>query len=316
MRRVLVVKTGRADITPLDPVIRELRSNVDCDLYQAQIGADTPVEALQKMGRNWKRIPQPDIVVLLGDRYETLMAAATATFYQVPICHIHGGEITLGSFDNQIRYAITALSHLHCTAAEPYSERLRDIGERYVWTCGAPGLDNLVDLPDRDPQKIFIVTYHPETAGDFDNKIAVDSLHEALNRFPNYSVMWTAPNRDPGSVNMMRIGLTYMNWTAKQYLKACRQAACVIGNSSSGIIECPSLGVPTVNVGERQAGRLRAPSVFDAKVDVDHIAAAITSAIQYDGPWRNPHESGGSKRIANAIMTVPLDEIKVKTWRL
>ena len=315
MRRVLVINSGRADLTPLSPVIEELGKYDDIDLFTGNIGADELGHALHRAEARIKS-SGPDIMVLLGDRYETLMAAAAATYYQIPICHIHGGEVTYGSFDNQIRFAISALSHLHCTAAEAYSERLRSMGEQYVWTCGAPGLDNLPEIyggpPEPDP-KTIVVTYHPETAGDYDNAHAIMAIRTALEKFPEYSVLWTKPNRDPGSLAPKDI--TYVDWSAEQYLRAVFNAACVVGNSSSGIIEAPTLSTPTVNVGRRQEGRLKAPSVFDAQVGTIAITEAIRGALRYDGPWWNPHEPGGSRRIAAAIRRIDLDEIRVKTWR-
>jgi UDP-N-acetylglucosamine 2-epimerase (non-hydrolysing) len=258
---------------------------------------------------------KPDLLLVLGDRFETLGACYAATYAKVPIAHIHGGEATYGAFDDAIRHAITKLSHLHFAAAEPYAERLRRMGEKRVWTVGAPGLDNLTDLPPRNPTKTFVVTYHPETLG----ASGAWQLREALLKFPEYEVIWTGVNNDPGATEVWGAlhGFGERKLTPREYLLACRQAAVVIGNSSSGIIEAPALGVPSVDIGRRQEGRARGPSVFRCPQYMEAIVSAICNSLEYEGPFTNPYGGpGASKKIADILSETDLTDILVKPWSM
>lgn len=256
-----------------------------------------------------------DLVVVLGDRFEILAAVGSATVARVPIAHIHGGEATYGAFDDAIRHAITKLSHLHFAAAEPYAERLRRMGEKRVWTVGAPGLDNLTDLPPRVPTKTFVVTYHPPTLAGCEAM----ALRASLAAFPDYEVIWTGVNNDPGSESIRTAfaGYAEHRLTPREYVLACRQAAVVIGNSSSAIIEAPAIGVPSVDVGTRQAGRLRGKSVMNAGSDFESIRYAIERALSYCGPFDNPYGGpGASKKIADILSEIDLTDILVKPWSM
>jgi UDP-hydrolysing UDP-N-acetyl-D-glucosamine 2-epimerase len=310
---VLVVSSGRADRTPLEPVIEELAERVGLVITPSLEGL-SPADCVTRTAEFIRR-DSPDLMLVLGDRFETLGACYAATYAKVPIAHIHGGEATHGAFDDHIRHAITKLSHLHFAAAEPYAERLRRMGERRVWTVGTPGLDNLTDLPPRVPTKTFVVTYHPPTLGECGAK----QLVEALKRFPDYEVIWTGVNNDPGaeSVRASFAGYAERHLTPHQYVLSCRHAAAVIGNSSSGIIECPSLEVPSVDVGTRQAGRLRGKSVMNAGDNADSIAFAIERALNYYGPFDNPYgKPGASKAIADILSEIDLTNILVKPWSM
>lgn len=252
---------------------------------------------------------RPQLLLLLGDRYETLAAALLATTLKMPIAHIHGGEASFGSFDNQIRDAITKLAHVHFVAAPEFKDRLvNGLGEHpdRVHVVGAPGLDNLTDLPSRTKKKRFVCTYHPATLGDDD----LPALLEALDRFPDYEQIWTGVNNDPGS-DRIRDALSdrdVRHFSPRDYIALCRSAAAVVGNSSSGIIEAPFLGVPTVNVGSRQAGRLRGPSIFDCVGQVASIAAGLRDAICYSGPFESRYgQPGASKKIADILATAEID---------
>lgn len=300
--RIVTVESSRADAVPLRPVIAELRKNHEVtpkgfyDGYLSRCVYD-----------NWP--DKPDLLMILGDRYESLGMAWSATYHRIPIAHIHGGEASFGSFDNQIRDAISKLSHIHFVAAEPFKQRLMDIGEDEdrIHVVGAPGLDNLVDLPERKPGKYFVATYHPATIDGGD----VMPLLEATEIFADYDVFWTDVNNDPGSMEIReRIEQTCEIWSGspEEYIRLCRQAAAVIGNSSSGLIEAPTLEVPTVNVGSRQDGRLKGPSVFDCKEDIEDIVRAMNEALDYTGPYTNPYgEPGASKKIADILSTVEID---------
>ena len=316
MRRVLAVTSGRADASPIQPVVRAIQGCACINLY---LGSSTPyimaAQAITEVGVSIAT-HSPDVVLLLGDRYETLATALAATIAKVPIAHIHGGEASFGSFDNQIRDAISKLAHIHFVAAEPFKGRLIAIGEdpERIHVVGAPGLDNLVDLPPRKPEKYFVATYHPPTLGE---PGGIHALIEALDRFPDYDVIWTGVNNDPGRDEIFDIlrEKDIRSYSPRDYLLACRNAAAVVGNSSSGIIEAPTLGVPTVNVGPRQDGRLKAMSVRDCKEDVDDIVGAINWAISItlERWFKNPYGGpGASQKIADILATAEIE--MVKSW--
>lgn len=311
---LLVATSGRADASPLAPVMRELTRRKHIVDTVDLSGADVEVAA-QRFTRAVRQARGLRGVLLLGDRHETLTAATVATVFRLPIIHIHGGETTYGSYDNQLRDAITKLSHIHFTAADDYSARVIALGERAenVFTVGAPGLDAIVSLPPRRPERTFVVTYHPATLAGPPRALA---LQQALRGFSRYKVYATRPNSDPGNAEILR---ALRDWiiepTPREFLLLCRQAACVIGNSSSGLIEAPKLEVPTVNIGLRQAGRLRGPSVFDADTKPASIAAAVQSALAYDGPFDNPYDAGApgaSVRIVDTLEAFDFTDILLK----
>lgn len=308
MPSAVVIVTGRGDRTPLRPVIDELRSAAFgvsvFDLDGLAIGsAASYVERRLRSGT--------DVVVILGDRFEALAAATVATVAGVPIAHIHGGETTLGSFDNQLRDALTKLAHIHFVAHQTYADKVISLGEdpARVHVVGAPGLDNLTNLPPRNPARAFVVTYHPATLA----RSSVRELLMALRRFPTYRVLWTAPNNDPGRFDILQnIGQLVIDASPREYIAYCRRAAAIIGNSSSGIIEAPTLQVPTVNIGTRQTGRLKGPSVIDCDDAADAIEAAINTALAYTGPWDNPYGGPGASAALVSILAaaLPLNRIK------
>lgn len=268
----------------------------------------------------------PDIMVVLGDRFEILGAAYAAAYHRIPIAHIHGGESTYGAMDDSMRHAISKLSHLHFVANKQFAGVLERMGEKHIFITGAPGLDNLVPILEegpRKPEKYFVVTYHPETLGNDDGFY---KLVEALKQFSDYPAYWTATNNDPGSQEI-HAALDGTNqrqvmWSLEEYLRRCRNAACVVGNSSSGIIEAPYLEVPTVDLGRRQEGRLSGRSIYrvSSSFPDDPIAGLITMALAHDKTHR-PFDQlygkpGASKEIAEVIATYPLEDILRKPWAI
>ncbi|TOP14847.1 UDP-N-acetylglucosamine 2-epimerase (hydrolyzing), partial [Vibrio parahaemolyticus] len=248
---------------------------------------------------------KPDILVILGDRFEALAAAQTAMILRIPIVHLHGGEITEGAYDDAIRHAITKLSYLHATSTEDYRQRVIQLGESpdRVKNVGAIGLDHLkratfmtVDelaksLAFNLTQPFFVVTYHPVTLGDEKPEVSFQALLDALDEFPNHQVILTYPNADDGGRRIIPILEQYTQANPQRvlaipslgqvrYLSAVKYADAVIGNSSSGIIEVPAFDVPTVNIGSRQKGRLAAKSVLNCKPDQIDISASIRAAVQ------------------------------------
>jgi len=244
---------------------------------------------------------KPDMLVLLGDRFEAFCAAAAATVARVPIAHLHGGELTLGAIDDAFRHSITKMSSLHFTSTEEYRHRVIQMGEEpsRVFNVGALGVENILKLPLMTLKELekslgvrfktpyALVTYHPATLDDMDPENQILELLNALDSFPGLFLVFTKANADAGgrvinkliddyvSKNMER-AVVFSNMGQIQYLSAMKFASMVIGNSSSGIIEAPSFGVPTVNIGKRQAGRVKAKSVFDCAVETKSIRKAIT----------------------------------------
>jgi len=247
---------------------------------------------------------EPDILLLLGDRYEMMAAAQTGLILGVMIAHIHGGEVTQGAFDDSIRHAISKSSDIHFVAAEQYRKRVIQLGEHpeRVYNVGAPGLENIQKLSRAESDKainqlgfeikspFFLVTVHPETRASVPDNILIGEILNALDSFPNAKILFTAPNADPGN-NVIYDEIS--RWVDKNshrslirnslghslYLSLLAKSDLVLGNSSSGIIEAPAVKTMTVNVGSRQDGRLKATSVIDAEVDADKIAEAISKGI-------------------------------------
>jgi UDP-hydrolysing UDP-N-acetyl-D-glucosamine 2-epimerase len=246
----------------------------------------------------------PELIIILGDRYEMLAAAQAAMFAKIPIAHIHGGEVTEGAFDEAIRHSISKMSSLHFVAAEPYRKRVIQLGElpERVFNFGAPGLDHIqkTELLDRDQleksidfqlgETNFLVTYHPTTLQHQSTESAINALLEALDTFSTAHILFTGHNSDSeGRIIGERI-TSFIGQRTKRcrffvslgqlkYLSALKHFNIVIGNSSSGIIEAPFFKIPTVNIGNRQKGRLRAETIIDCREDSQSIGKAINLAL-------------------------------------
>lgn len=248
----------------------------------------------------------PDIVVLLGDRYEALAAGVAAMLCRKPIAHIHGGEATIGLIDDAIRHSLTKMSHLHFVSAEEYRQRVLQLGERpdRVWCTGAVGLDGIseLNLLNRDQLEIelgvrfrnvnLLVTFHPVTLRPGTARHDAHELIKALDQFPDTTVIATLPNAESESSDIVKAIQEWAKSNPKRvhvfeslgqlrYLSTLRVCDVVIGNSSSGLIEAPAVGTPTVNIGDRQQGRLRGESIFDVEADSDQIASAIADALTF-----------------------------------
>lgn len=275
---------------------------------------------------------RPDCLVILGDRYEALAIAQVAAVMRIPIAHLHGGELTEGAYDDPIRHAITKLSHYHFVASEEYRQRVIQMGEQpgSIWNVGALGIENIRTVP-RVPlsvingkfkldlkQPFFLVTYHPVTAGDEDSKQTFENLLAALDDFPGHRILLTYPNSDNGGHRLIqmlehyaseRIGRVFAvpSLGMQCYLSAVAVGDAVIGNSSSGVIEVPSLNTPTVNIGVRQKGRLAADSVIHSGTTREDISRAIEQALsprakQVSESCDNPYGSGEtSARIVDIL---------------
>ncbi|MCP4702840.1 MAG: UDP-N-acetylglucosamine 2-epimerase (hydrolyzing) [Gammaproteobacteria bacterium] len=290
-------------------VIEEDGFRIDAKV-EMLLSSDTPAGIAKSIGLGvigfadiWERLA-PDIIVLLGDRYEIFAAAQAALVARIPIAHIHGGETTEGAFDEAIRHSITKMAQLHFVAAEPYRKRVIQLGElpERVFNTGAPALDNIRNvrlLNQKELEKTigfslgstnFLVTCHPVTLGGIATEKALSALFEALDAFPSAKIIFTKSNADTGGrmINRMlddyaakRRERVYVSASLGllNYLSAIQYVDVVIGNSSSGLIEVPFFKKPTVNLGDRQRGRLRASSVIDCAETTQAVIAAIHTAL-------------------------------------
>lgn len=340
MRRVCVVTGTRAEYGLLYWLMQEIQADADLQLqvvatgmhlspefgltYRAieadgfsidakvetLISSDTPVGIAKSIGLGvigfadaLDRL-KPDIMVVLGDRYEILAAVQAALVARIPVAHIHGGEVTEGAVDESIRHAITKMSQLHFVAAEPYRTRVIQLGEQpdRVFNVGALGVENLRRLRLLDREQLegsidfalggtsFLVTYHPATLAATAPREAMQALLDALDQFPEARVIWTKPNSDAdgrilgqmidayAARDLGRVKV-FTSMGQLRYLSALRLVDAVIGNSSSGIIEAPACHTPTVNIGTRQTGRLKAASIVDCLETKEAIISAINSVL-------------------------------------
>lgn len=275
---------------------------------------------------------RPDLMVLLGDRFEIFAAAQAALFLRIPLAHIGGGDVTAGAFDEAMRHSISKLAHLHFVTNSDAAARLAKMGENptRIFNVGSPGLDHLLhsELPDRGAlerelefefrHRNFLITFHPVTLDAVSSLKQLDELLLALDRFAeDTGVIITLPNADTeGRALIKRLKQyavkrpntkVFTSLGQRRYLGALAQVDAVIGNSSSGLYEAPSLKTPTVNVGRRQEGRLRAKSVFDCAPNTDDIYQAIKNALAFGRQTVvNPYQRGDcAKLIMQTIDAMP-----------
>ena len=282
-------------------------------------------EALQSLA--------PDVVVLLGDRYEMLAASTACLLHKIPLAHIAGGDVTEGAFDESIRHAITKMAHLHLVTNEDAARRVRQMGEdpARVHVVGSPGLDHLRRRPLLERGALesslgaplgarnLLVTFHPVTLSADDGREQFEEMLAALAATdPDTSIWFTRPNADTGG---RALSARLEEFAAQQpdrmhvhtslgqvrYLSLMAQVNAVVGNSSSGLYEAPSLKVPTVDVGPRQRGRLAAASVLHCEANRVDIARALAQALALDcREVRNPYGDGRSaERIVAALRALP-----------
>jgi len=274
------------------------------------LSSDTPAAICKSMGlamigygEALQRL-KPDMVVVLGDRFETFCMAAAAQVCRVPIAHIHGGETTEGAIDEAFRHSITKMSHLHFASCEAYRQRVIQLGEApdRVFNVGALGVENirrisLMELSELSEsigfnleKPYFLVTFHPVTLEKDTSEGHLQSLLDALDAFPEYNVIFTKANADTDGRVINRLideyaekrperCLAVSSLGVLRYLSVMKYATTVIGNSSSGIIEAPSFKVPTVNIGDRQKGRIQAASTLNCSPDANAIRQTIGRAL-------------------------------------
>lgn len=340
VKKVCVVTGTRAEYHLLYPLLVKLKQDADIELKLAVTGThlcemygNTYLDIENDGFLDYKAIPilqaedgtnfvckaagvavadfgnyfeeeKPDMVVLLGDRYEILAVALAATLCNIPIAHIHGGEITEGAMDDSFRHAITKLSYLHFTSCEDYRKRVIQMGEapERVFNAGALGVENILcqPLPAREELEhsidfslgecYAVVTFHPVTLEKDMEEKEFNELLLALDEFPNLRIIFTKSNADSGGTkinamideytkNNSERAVAFYSLGAKRYLSAIKYANVVIGNSSSGIIETPSFKTPTVNIGDRQKGRIQAENIINCEPNKDVICSSIKKAL-------------------------------------
>ena len=287
---------------------------------------------------------QPDIALLLGDRYEMWAAGAAAMVSRIPIAHIHGGESTEGAIDEAIRHGLTKMAHLHFVAAPEFAQRVIQLGESpdRVFTVGAVGLDNIDRLPLLTQDELqssigvelgkrnLLVTFHPVTLEAGTAISQMKSLITALDAFPDVNTFITMPNADTEGRGITALINEYVAATPRascftslgsmRYLSLMQYVDGVVGNSSSGLIEAPSMQKPTVNIGSRQRGRLRSSSVIDCKLVTESIIEAISKLYSSEVQQAlrdsfNPYgEPGASKALVNILEITSLDRILMKRF--
>lgn len=372
-RKICVVTATRAEFGLLYWIIKELHENNSVELQlivtgmhlspefgltyseielsgfpvtkkvEILLSSDTPVGVSKSMGLALISFTEiftelePDLLLLLGDRFEMLSVASAALVSKIPIAHIHGGETTIGAIDESIRHAITKMSHLHFSTTDTYRDRIIQLGEnpKRVFNFGAPGLDNLTNLVFLDKDDIeerikftlgntsALVTFHPETLVNLEIEDQFSQILDALSLNPNIRVIFTKANADVGGRLINKMIDDYVSKNSNRcicfasmgqllFLSTIRLVDLVIGNSSSGIIEAPSLNTITINIGDRQKGRVKALSVIDCKPITEDINRAILVALSMKAKFKklninNPYfKKDSSKNIAKVLCDIPL----------
>ncbi len=314
------------------------------------VSSDTPSAIAKSIGLGtisfadtFSRL-NPDVIVVLGDRFEIFSAAQTAMVMRIPIAHIHGGELTEGLIDDPIRHSITKMAHIHFTANEEYKNRVIQMGERpdtvyNVGTLGVEGINNTKYLSKKELSesvqltldKFFLVTLHPTTLQDNTSEAQIKILLQALDEFPQYQIIFTKTNADTDGriINSMieeyvkknkDRSVVYDSLGQLRYLSAIKHCELVVGNSSSGLIEVPFFRKPTINIGVRQKGRLKADSVIDCSFDVNQIKSAIETAtsLEFKEKIKNMPmiygEGNTSEQLVQILKGIPLENIVMKQF--
>ena len=373
MLKVSVVTATRAEYGILKPLIKKLDWDNDIELQLIATGTHlsqkygfTVSEICDDNFKIFKRIPiledgnspydisltmanalkgfaeyfrdnQPDLVILLGDRTEMLAIASAAMNERVPICHIHGGEVTEGAVDECVRHAITKMSYMHFASTENYKNRIIQLGEQpeNVYNSGALSVENILntnllskdellselDIPSG--AEYAVVTFHPVTLEENSHEWQIESLYKAMRSFKNMYYIVTKSNADAGGelINQKIEGYSkkdshirvVSSLGMKKYLSAVKHAEFVLGNSSSGVIEAPTIGTPTVNVGDRQRGRLMPETVISCSNEAEDIIEAINNALQMEHKPSGLYGDGNtSEIIVSAIKEKFKNPIKLK----
>ncbi len=315
------------------------------------LSSDTPVGIGKSMGlalisavevleRN-----KPDVIVLLGDRFESMAIAQAAMVSCIPVAHIHGGEKTEGLIDEAVRHSITKMSHIHFTATDEYRQRVIQLGEKpcSVFNYGAPGIDSIAKLNLMDRKDLsssigfdvtipyFMITYHPVTLSSTGAAEALINLNSVLLEYLDHKLIITYPNADTHGRELIDILEKFKHSNSEnvlliqslgqlRYLSLLKHCDAVIGNSSSGLIEAPTFRIPTVNIGIRQKGRITGDTIISCDDDKSSIKLAIEEALSKDFLMKcsvseNPYGKGdSSSKILSKLIEYPLKNIINKSF--
>ncbi len=378
MRKIGVITTGRCDYSIYFPILKEIlkTDNLDLILYvtgmhlssrfgntvnvirkdgftqieeiPVDFSCDSPLAITKAMGDITSGFgkafnkQKPDILLVLGDRFEMHAAAISAIPFRIPIAHIHGGELTYGAFDEYFRHSLTKLSSIHFASTSEYADRIKQMGEikESVFVSGAPGLDNILNSSNFTKEElekkfninfskpVILTTFHPVTTEYENTREYVLSLLDALSEFKNCNIVFTSSNADTGSAIITEEIKSFVdkhteafyieNFGRKAYLSMMEYAAVMVGTSSSGIIEAASFGLPVVNIGTRQGGRIREKNVVDVGYKPEEIAKGIKEAISEDfstslEDLKNPYGDGkASERIVSTLKNIDLKKLRAK----
>lgn len=379
MKKICIITGTRAEYGLLKPIMMKVRESKTMELHLIITGAhlspefgqtykeiendgfvknykiemlmssDTSVGITKSMGIGLVGFAdcfdsiKPDLVIILGDRYEMLIAATAAMIAKIPIAHIGGGEITEGAYDDAIRHSITKMSQLHFASTEEYRKRIIQLGElpERVYNVGALGVENIKKVPLLSKEQLekdicfemrentVVVTYHPVTLDNLSSKEQFQNLLKVLDLNPELRVIFTKANADTDGrvINQMIDDyveknkdrcIAFVSLGQVRYLSALQYCKAVIGNSSSGLIEVPSFHKPTVNIGNRQQGRMAAESVIHCGYSCDEIEFALETAlsIKFNNKikdCKNPYEgSETSSTIIDLIETALENGLVVK----
>lgn len=322
--------------TTKNEISQKIYKEIDIEIEKEP--AHTLALTIEKFSQVFKEI-KPDLLVLLGDRYEIMGVAQAAMLNNIPIAHLHGGETTEGAMDEAIRHSITKMSHLHFTSCEDYRKRVIQLGENplRVFNIGALGIENIKKIPlmtkteledslgFKFAEKNLLVTFHPVTL-EGKSKDQFKELLDALEELQKTNIIITCPNSDEGSDEIFELikvfekkqenVKVYKSLGMKRYLSTIQFVDAVVGNSSSGIYEVPSFGIPTINIGNRQKGRIQAKSIINCNPQKEDILQAIKKAYEHNwGPVKNPYEKKDTvKNIIKILKTFDLKDIIKKEF--
>ncbi len=382
MRRIAVVTVARSDYGIYKSILNAIRTDKELELsllvggmhlspefgntvtdiesdgfeiaakIEMLLSSDSPEGVAKSIGIGVLGFAQayadvrPDLLLLLGDRFEMLSAAVAALPFGMPIAHIHGGESTEGAMDEAIRHSITKMSHLHFASTEAYAKRIIQLGEEpwRVTVGGAPALDNLAGMPLLKKEALeqrfafslkeptLLVTYHPVTSETEDTSHHIEELLAALTE-SGFALIFTSPNADhQGRAILQKIqdfvlhhprAWFVANLGQEGYFSLMAQVAAMVGNSSSGMIEAASFGLPVVNIGSRQRGRVHGQNVLNVGYERKEISDGIRRATQPSfkvalATMKNPYGDGqAAEKIVNKLKNVPLNrELLVKHFHV
>jgi GDP/UDP-N,N'-diacetylbacillosamine 2-epimerase (hydrolysing) len=379
-RKICIITGSRAEYGLLKPLLDEIKSDPDLSLQlivtgmhlspefgltfseiekdgfridnkiEILLSSDTATGTLKSMGlalmgfgEAYERL-RPDIIVVLGDRFEIFSAAASALVSEIPVAHIHGGEVTEGAFDDAFRHSITKMSHLHFTSTEEYRKRVIQLGEapERVFDVGAIGLDNVKRLKLLSKKELenklnfkfakrnLLVTFHPVTLENTTEK-QFKNLLTVLNELKDTKIIFTKTNADPGGMTINRIideyvvknpqkAVSFISMGQLNYLSTMQFVDAVVGNSSSGIVEAPSFKIGTINIGNRQEGRIKAESIIDCEPTKESIKKALQELYSSDFQEKlknivNPYSDGNTaRRILKVLKAYDIRNILKKTF--